>query len=306
MGSSGIYTNNVNSLSAGTYTYTIKQINPSTGYGALSNIEFYVTYNSSGAITRVAKNSGNMQGMYNPSNIKIQILETKNSSSPIVPDTSFSMSLTTEDYTSGSRTTGAKYTLKYPNGSTLEYDMGNSGTATRSNIASLSSGTHTFTLTQTVSSSGYNNAIDINVYITFDGNGRITNVTTSNSDVRVNSYSNNNLSITIRERKVENSFAISISTPNYSSGGFILTTPNGENKDYQMSNGTAKHTDFKALGTGRYKYTITGAMYITGTSEAMNVYVTFDQSGKITGVSTDSKYISGNYNPNNISIYISR
>lgn len=73
-----------------------------------------------------------------------------------------------------------------------------------------------------------------------------------------------------------------------------------------MNNGSARYSDFIAPGTGRYSYTITNANYITGTSENMTVYVTFDSERKITSVSTDSKYISGNYNSNSISIYVSR
>ena len=307
IGSSGSASNTFTPLSAGTYIYTIRQTALSTGCDPVATIELEVTYNSNGLITNVSKKSGSIGGTYNSTSINLQILEIKgNTTNPIVPETSFALSLTTQDYTSGSRTTGAKFTLKAPNGNTLDYDMGTTGSATKSNIAALAAGTHAYTLTQTVNSNGYNKLMDIIINITFDSTGKITNVVAVNADVIINSYSNNSVSITIKERKVENNFSISISTPAYSSGvTFIMQTPTGETKNFVINNGTAKN-DFKAPGVGRYTYKIQNAYSVTGSSADMNLYVTFDAAGKITSVSTDSSYISGNYDSSNISVYVTR
>ena len=308
----GIATNAITAAQGRTYTYTIKQTRVSTGCLAVPDMKLYVTYDNNGKITNVTKDNNNdkLAGsyVYMGTTIYLEILETRNNTiiTPPVITSNFSLNISTQDYNSGTRTTGARYTLTAPNGSTLEYNMGTTGTDSKSNIATLASTISTYTLTQTVSSNGYNKILTVNLLITFDAAGNIIYATTSNVDVRVNSYANNTISLIVRERKPEGSFYINISTPDFSTGSLILQTPSGENRTYTISNGSARYSDFRAPGVGRYTYKIRNASYITGSTADINIYITFDSNGQITGVSTDSNKISGSYDLGFVSIYVNR
>ena len=297
-------------------TYTFKQTKVSTGgYAIMPDIGLTVTKDTQGRITNVTSNNADVNVTWNNTSTSAEVIATikERKPEPTQAISSFAFRLNSVDYSTGAKTTNSKYTMEVPSipGAVALYNLGTEGTARQDSFNANT--TYTFVQTKQ-STGGYNVMPEIKLTVARDDKGRITNVTSNNTEVEVN-WNNTNTSAeitaTIRERKPEpaqrvNAFSIRLNTVDYNTGA--RTTGSKYSMDvvgvgaeaiYDMgTTGTASQGGYMYNGTYTFKQTKVS----TGGYVAMpdiGLSVTRDDKGRITDVTSNNADVNVTWNNTN-------
>ena len=190
-------------------TYTLRQTQKSSGgYGSMSDITLNVTRDSQGRITNVTSNNSAVLVNWSNSSIVELDVTIRERKATTTQDT-FNATISTVDKSTNATTTGGTYTLSSPNGSyNYFYTIGSTNTHT---INWSQDKGIIYTLKQTKASNGYGSLANTLIYVYTETDGRISYVTSNNSDVTV-SYTSSSISIKVSESKssYQSSFSMTL------------------------------------------------------------------------------------------------
>ncbi|MCL2382613.1 MAG: hypothetical protein FWC79_00075 [Oscillospiraceae bacterium] len=304
---------------ARTVTYTITQHRNSSSpvqFNSFGTITLNVTYNAQGHVTNATSTTPNVVVTFNSGSVLVDIREARpgDNGNIIPPARHINIALSPVNRANNNMVTGGTYVVRPAQGNSMTYTIGTSGTASHTFPSLAANTAHRYVITRTNTLANYYNLPEMAIYVTYDANGNITRVTTTSPYI-AGSFTSTSINLRVLETRRSSSnqiipepppatnFTMSISTPGNPSGTLRLDrVSSNESRNFVMTGGTASHSNLVAPGVGRFEYRISNVSHITGNNTPISVFITFDASGRITTVSTNSRHLTGGFSHNNVSI----